>query len=396
MAVETDVSELRKRQKEKNKRNFMIRFFVVLTVAVLVMIAVLTKNSWYPYLDGILTKIPSRTSMSDSENAELAEGQFPITVTGGSDFQTAAMDNFIAIIDDSHFMVYDVNGKQITEKQHTYSNPILTVSDKKALIYDLGGNNFSLESKYKTIYEKTTDQTILMAELSSSDYAAVVTKSDKFLAQLDIYGPDGNSVFTYKSYDSRIIDVTFTSDGGCIVTTLTASGGQVWSGLIKFSFSSTDMIWETEKIPTLAVSANIDDSGNIVMIGNDRIVFFDGNGLKLSEQEYGDDIVDYAYSGRISAVLLENTALRRYHLMIIDGSDVNNYAEAELPEAAEHILVSDKMIYVLTGSGIYTYNNLGQEISGTRLTDSYADFCRLGNYMFLIGYDEINRIDFSG
>ena len=118
--------------------------------------------------------------------------------------------------------------------------------------------------------------------------------------------------------------------------------------------------------------------------------------LKLSEQEYGDDIVDYAYSGRISAVLLENTALRRYHLMIIDGSDVNNYAEAELPEAAEHILVSDKMIYVLTGSGIYTYNNLGQEISGTRLTDSYADFCRLGNYMFLMGYDEINRIDFSG
>ena len=124
MAVETDVSELRKRQKEKSKRNFMIRFFVVLTVAVLVMIAVLTKNSWYPYLDGILTKIPSRTSMSDSENAELAEGQFPITVTGGSDFQTAAMDNFIAIIDDSHFMVYDVNGKQITES----STPIQILS----------------------------------------------------------------------------------------------------------------------------------------------------------------------------------------------------------------------------------------------------------------------------
>ena len=263
MAIENDVSELRRRQKSKNRRNFLIKFFAVLTVAVLVVIAVLTKDSWYPYLDGILTKVPAASDNTD--NAELAEGKFPIAVSGGSDYQLKAMDNYFAFLDDSKFFVYTADGEPVIEKQHTYANPILTVSNKKALIYDLGGNGFSLESKYKTIYEKTCDQTILMAELSSSDLAAVVTKSDKYLAQLDIYDSDGKNIFTYKSYDSRITDVTFLNDNsGCIITTLGASGGKVQSGLIRFSFNSTEMIWQSEKVDCLAVCTPIDANGDII------------------------------------------------------------------------------------------------------------------------------------
>ncbi|MGN0695140.1 MAG: DUF5711 family protein [Oscillospiraceae bacterium] len=394
MAIENDVSELRRRQKSKNRRNFLIKFFAVLTVAVLVVIAVLTKDSWYPYLDGILTKVPT---VSDStENAELAEGRFPIAVSGGSDYQLKAMDNYFAFLDDSKFYVYTADGEPVIEKQHTYANPILTVSNKKALIYDLGGNGFSLESKYKTIYEKNCDQTILMAELSSNDLAAVVTKSDKYLAQLDIYDSDGKNIFTYKSYDSRIIDVTFLNDNsGCIITTLGASGGKVQSGLIRFSFNSTEMIWQSEKVDCLAVCTSIDENGNVTIIGDTRCVFFDSSGNKLLENEYEDEITDYSCSSKVSAVLMENSLLRKYSLMITDCSDLENPHTVELSEEAKHIFAYNSMVYVFTGSGIYTYNDLGQEISSAKLSDSYENFCKIGNYFFLMGYDEINRISFD-
>lgn len=396
MAIETDVSELRDRQKKKSKRNFLIRFFAVLIVCAIIVVAVFTKDKWYPYLDGILNKAPSGTALDSSGNAELSEGLFPISIESGSDYQMKAMGNYFAVLDDSRFFVYTTDGESIFTKQHSFANPILTVSDKKALIYDLGGNNLSLESKYKTIYEKTFDNTILKASLSSNDMAAVVTKSDKFLAELNIFDSTGKNIFTYKSYDSRITDVNFLPDNsGCVVTTLGASGGEVISGLIKFNFTSTEMVWKSDSTETLAVNTNIDNSGNIVIIGDSEYVYYSSDGTKLYEQSYNDDIVDYCYSDNLSAVLLENTMLRKYSLVITNSSNPENSYTIELPEETSKLFADGDFIYILTNSGIYTYNSMGQQISETKLTDSYDNFCKIGGYFFLLGYDEINRISFG-
>ncbi|MBQ4310964.1 MAG: hypothetical protein II773_05185 [Oscillospiraceae bacterium] len=396
MAVETDVSELRERQKKKARRSLLIKFFAVLIVALLVLIAVFSKDMWYPYLDGILTKIPDAVKKEDDGSAALAQGKFPIAIEGGSDYQIKPMDDSFALIDDSHFRVYGTDGTMILEKQHAFSNPILTTSGKKALIYDLGGNSFSLESKHKTLYEKTTSQPILMADISS-DVAAVVTKSDKYLAQLDVYSSEGNNIFTYKSYDSRIVDVTFNSDSsGCVITTLSASGGIVRSGLICLDFSITDMKWRSQEVDTLAVATQFDDEGNIVIIGDDRCVYFDPVGNIIEEHEYNDELVDYSASKKLTAVLLKSNALRKYSLLLVNSTRCTEAVNVDLPESASHIFVNGDMVYIMTGKGICTYNNYGQEIDNEKLSDAYEDFCKIGGYVFLLGYDEINRINFSG
>lgn len=397
MAIETDVSELRARQKAKAKRNFLIKLFVVIITAVIAVAAVLTKNIWYPYLDGILKKVPGSATVGTGGNAVLAEGEFPLAINNGSDYQMKAMDDYLALIDDSHFFVYDTDGTEVKKKQHSYSNPILTVSDKKALIYDLGGKGFSLESKYKTIYSNSSDNTILLAELSSNDSVAVVTKSDKYLSLLDVFNAEGTKIFTYKSYDGRIIDVTFLSDNsGCIVTILSASEGMIKSELLKLKFNSLSAEWRSDSTSALAVDASIDENNSIVLFGDTKCAYVNDGGIILAEHEYGDELLDYASSPKLAAVLLENSALRKYTLMLVSSNNCTEAVYAELPEPARHIAVRGSMVYVLTESGIYTYNNLGLEVSGVNLTDSYDNFCPLNGYMFLLGYDEINRIDFSG
>ncbi|MBQ8567651.1 MAG: hypothetical protein IJ446_00345 [Oscillospiraceae bacterium] len=397
MAIETDVSELRARQKAKAKRNFLIKLFIVIIVAVIAVVAVFTKNLWYPYLDGILKKVPSTANVGIGGNAVLAEGEFPLSINNGSDYQMKAMDDYLAIIDDSHFFVYDTDGSEVKKVQHSYSNPILTVSDKKALIYDLGGNGFSLESKYKSLYSLSCENTILLAELSTNDCVAVVTKSDKYLSLLDVYNAKGAKIFTYKSYDGRIIDVTFLSDNsGVILTILSASDGMIKSELLKLKFDSLSAEWRSDSTSALAVDASIDENNSIVLFGDTKCSYVNDSGIILAEHEYGDDLLDYASSSELAAVLLENSALRKYTLMLVSSNNCTEAVYAELPEAARHIAVKDKMVYVLTGSGIYTYNNMGLEVSGVNLTDSYDNFCPINGYMFLLGYDEINRIDFSG
>ncbi len=392
MAV-TDISELRKKRKAKQTKNLIIKIFAVLLICGAVLVAVFTKDIWYPYLNGVLTSIPE-TVQPESSNAELAEGKFPIKVEGGLGYQLMSMDNSLAILDDSKFHVYSSDGRIMSEKQHSYANPVLCVSGGKALIYDEGGRDFSLESKYKTIYEKTADDVIYIAKLSSADYAAVVTKSDKFLAMLKVYNPSGEPIFTYYSYDSRIINVTFTDNSaGCIITAITAEGGQLLSKMIRFDFTDTDPKWVSDSVPALALDVRFTSDGGIVMIGDTMCAGFDLNGKLISSYVYDYAIEDYDSRDEITAVLTRNSDLRRTVLIMISGSDCSLPVTTIVDDNAEKVYADGNEAYILSGDVIEIYTAQGIDSGKITLEDHYDDLCRNGKYIYLMGYDSINRID---
>lgn len=391
MAV-TDISELRKKRQAKKTRNTIIRVLIVLLICGAVVVAAMTKDIWYPGLRGILTAVPEQVT---SGNVEPAEGRFPIEAEGGTGYQLKSMDNALAFLDDSRFRVYSTDGKAIYEKQHTFANPILCASAGKALIYDEGGRDFSLESKYKTVYSKTADDIIYLAEISKSDYAAVVTKSDKFLAMLRIYDNNGNVVFTYYSYDSRIIDVTFNDNStGCIVTVLTAQGGQLMSGMIRFDFTDTEPKWLSRSVPTLALDVRFTSDGDIIMIGDTMAAGFSSDGTLISQYVYDDKICDYDISGDIAVVLTENKDVRENKLITIKGADCNAALIKDIKYGAEHVFISSAQAYIISGNTIEVYSPDGNLTGSASLEDDYVNFCICGRYIFLMGYDSINRIEF--
>lgn len=392
MAV-TDISELRKKRQAKQTRNMIIRIFIIILICGAALVAVFTKDMWYPYLNGILTAIPDSTR-SDGIAAELAEGRFPLKVEGGVGYQLMIMDGTLALLDDSQFHVYSNDGKVMNERHHTFANPILCVSGNKALIYDEGGREFSLESKYKTIYDKTADDVIYLAKLSRSDYAAVVTKSDKFLAMLKVYDPNGDTVFTYYSYDSRIINVTFNNNSsGCVVTVLTAEGGQLWSKMIRFDFNDTEPEWTSGSIPTLAIDVEFTSDDGIIMIGDTMAAGFSQDGAEMSRYVYDNKIYDYDSTGDITAIITTNSDIRQTEMILLRGSDCNSPVLTQLDDAKKVFTEGDQA-YILYGGGIDVYSDTGRKNGMITLEDDYDDLCRSGKYIYLLGYDSINRIDY--
>ena len=390
----TDISELRKKRQAKQTKNMLIKVFVILLLCGAVLVAAFTKDMWMPYLKGIMTSIPE--NISSDGTADLSEGQFPLKVEGGLGFQLMDMDGSLALLDESRFHVYSVDGKVMNERQHTYANPILCVSGSKALIYDEGAREFSLESKYKNIYSKTADDVIYIAELSKSDYAAIVTKSDKYLAMLKIYDPNGNPIFTYFSYDSRIIDVTFNENSsGCVITVLTAEGGQLISKMKRFDFNDTEPMWESDSVPTLALDVKFTDDG-IIMIGDTMTAGFTRDGVLTSRYVYSDPITDYDTSGEVSAVITENTDLRRTKLITFRGADCASPIVTVLDEEAKKVYSGISEVCILNNTGIEIYSPDGVLTGEILLEDDYDDFCKCGKYIFLLGYDSVNRISYSG
>lgn len=395
MAV-TDVSDLKKKRQHKKFLRFLKKFAVILLIAAAAAAIILTKDLWYPKLDGILNKIPAAENTS-----ELAGGKFPIAIDGGADYQLETMDNAVAVLDDSHFFVYDSDGKELYMSQHTLANPVLTVSSKKALIYDLGGTSFSLMSKYKTVYSKSTDSAILIARLSSNDCTAVVTKNDKFLSMLMIYDSSGKNIFNYGSVE-RIIDVTFNSDNsGCYITTVGSKDGVIVSKILYYRFDRIDYdalgnpvpVWETEELETLAVSVRLFGSEHIIMFGDSMCAYYDINGNFTNAYKYDYNLSGYDSEGNLAALIFSNAERRSTDIVSINGETGEIY-EKILDYSAENVQISDGMVFVHERNGIYAYTPAGELYSSVSLDSDYDSFRRIGNYIFLMGYDEINRIDF--
>lgn len=394
MAV-TDVSELKKRRQKKKLNRFLKKLLIILSLVCIVAAIVFTKNLWYPKLDGILTKIPSSNG-----SAETAGGNFPISIEGGAAYQLETIDNGVAVLDDSHYFVYDTNGRELFMQQHTLANPIMTVSPKKALIYDLGGNSFRLMSKYKCIYELETDYPILLAKLSSNDRAAIVTKNDKFLCVMRIYDNTGKNIFTYGSVE-RIIDVTFNDENnGCYITTLGSKDGVLVSKILYYKFDKINYdeqdnpvpVWQTDYIETLAFSVKLFGNDKFILFGNSMTAVYDTEGNSLLSYRYTQNLSGLDSNDKVAALVFNNSELRSSEVILIDSETVTD-TSFKTDNIINSIHVYDSDVYIYNNREIVSYNILGEDNSKIELSEDYNDFRKLGNNVFLLGYDTIDRIN---
>ena len=397
MAV-TDVSNLKQQRKQKKIFRFLKKLMIFIIAAALVVAVILTKDIWYPRLNGILNKIPSNDNSS-----ELAGGYFPLSIEGGASYQLEKSDNAFVLLDDAHFVTYNLDGKVLFTKQHTFAKPILTVSGQKSLIYDLGGTSFSLLGKYKEVYSKSTDYAILLARLSGSDYAAVVTKSDKFMSMLMIYDGNGQNIFNYGSVE-RIIDVTFNSDStGCYITTIGSEDGVIVSKIMYYRFDGIDRdeagnpvpVWQTNGLETLAISVRLFGSDKILVFGDNLCAYYDNAGNLLNTYNYENELCGYDSDENNAVLLFRNTELRTASFVSIDGLN-GTVTETALDKSAENIQLSDGAVLIHGENSINEYTPLGEELTSVKLESDYDNFRKIGSYIFLMGYDKINRIDFNG
>ena len=161
----------------------MQKLFLFLMLLLLAGIIYARRDVWYPKLEGIGT----RYQTIRQNDGTLAEGNFPLTVSGGIDYETADMNGSLVILSDANFYIYGLDGNLRESRQHAYANAMMEVAGKKALIYESSGNQFRVESKSKTLYTKELDEQIVFARLSSNGNVAVVTTSQLCACTIRVY-----------------------------------------------------------------------------------------------------------------------------------------------------------------------------------------------------------------
>lgn len=393
MVQEYDLKGLKKERRKKRFRRFIKKIIIFTILIILTGIVYCTRDSWLPVLDNIAMQYLNSSSGSDKESNE----DFPLQLSESSEYMIESVDSCLAVVDDSHASIYSQNGMEIFKFQHNYSNPVMKVNSKKVLLYDSGGKQYALLSKYKTQYQKTLSSSIIFARISSNDCVVVVTGSEEYLCEMNVYDKNGKVIYTWKCSAGRIIDVAFTPmNEGCIVTTVDTKGGQMVCNIYKFRFSNKDYEWCSSVYDTIVVNTHIFNDGTIVALGDNKCAYYSKDGKAIGEYNYPNELKNYSYGDETLSLLLKSDEKREIYLYII--TDINKDPQRILLEDGGYGIVADKNgnTYVLTEKGITEYSPQGNEIACVVLNNKYMNFCKMGNYVYLLGEKEIDRIKFMG
>lgn len=386
-AKDVDIVLLRRRRKMRRR---LVKLTAFLFLVFVIFGLYVKRDVWFPKLEGI----GNRYQSVKSSNGELAEGNFPLSISGGIDYQTSNLDGSLAILSDAYFYIYNLDGSLREERQHAYANAMFQTSGKKSIVYESGGNNFRVESKSKTVYTKKLEQNIIFARISSKGYAAVVTNSDTYVCRLTVYDDSGDEIYGRDCVE-RVTNITFNDDStGCLISTSKAQNGAILSNIISVAFDSKKDKWTSDDFSAMELRTYYTSDGFFVL-GDTKCAYYSSKGEFISEYIYPSSLVDFDFKGGKAAMLFSNEAKRFSYVTTLSGSDSDPKEREFADRNAKCIRIIGDHICLLTNDGLYQYNMSGEDEQKISSEGSYERFIFIDKYIFLLGYDRIDRIDYK-
>ncbi len=169
-----------------------------------------------------------------------SEEKFPLDIKGervnAGNFDCIGQD--ICYASDTKTKLLNNYGRSLFSEQHAFINPVLTVSDKGALVYNLGGTGYQMINREGEVFSFESKDNLLTADYADNGIYALVTQSSGYLSKLYVYNEKDEQIFAYSFADYYVTSVSLNSGGTkAVVAGLSALNGSEISALYVLDFT---------------------------------------------------------------------------------------------------------------------------------------------------------------
>ncbi len=330
-----------------------------------------------------------------------SEEKFPLDIKGESissgNFQRIGQD--ICYSSETKTKLLNNYGKTIFSVQHAFIDPVLTVCNKGALVYNLGGTGYQLISKEGEVFSAEMKDDILVADCSDSGVYAIVTESGGYLSKLYVYNEDNEQIFAYSFADYYVTSVSLNSSGSrAVVAGVSALNGINIASLYVLDFTKDTPLYFSE------LENNIIYKTSYV---NDKYACAIGRSSSYSFNTNNGDLVAYDYAGRTLTAYDVNKDTGTYTLSLSNSGDGRNCDIVSFNSGGKEeksFTVDDKIIDISTYKGrvalmsnekVMLYAKDGNRISEKALaSDPHSVVLYTGSdgYILCTGYMDAETI----
>lgn len=375
MEERNDINKFRKKRAREKLR---LKLALALLIALVVLLVALNWGSIIaPLKDAAL---------------DVGEGGFPVELPGSVNYTLDGLGENFYLLTDTYIYTYNSEGARITEEQHGFQSPVSLSNNRRVLVYDKNGKEFSLFSRTGKIYTGSVEDSIVFASIGNEERSAVITTSTRYSNYLYVFNGEGKQIFRWASPDYKIMQAEFSADDKSIfVAALGAQQGNLQLYLIRFDLDNAEShIWQTYIGNDISYSLEQIDG---------RLYMVTGGGSYLVDCESGELVCECAFSRSITDIPRADTYSVIFKDTASSGDILTVYNQSL--EAYETLYInsltcvreSGGRFYVLGGQQINSYDSELQLLKTYELDDVYSDMIIMNGYAYLLGYNVVSRIE---
>ena len=299
-------------------------------------------------------------------------------------------------LDGEDVAIYSAYGTQVRTLQPGYTRPALAVGNTRFVLYDRSGTSLQVESRTRTLYTKTFTNAIMLCAMSQNGSLGVVTESDRYAAELQVFSPTMRSTYSWKMTQGQgtPLAMSFASDNRRFaVGTVAARNGQM---------ACTVFMMDTAKSET--GPAYTADEGSLLLqlhwLSSDRVLaVFDTYAAVLSASD-GTETARYDFGGvslqgasvnrRTTALLLSTHSGNE--LLVLNG-DLQVVGQGDAGQA-EGVACADTAVYLWGVNSVSCHELDGSE-RWTRELDSRPQAILVANQPLLFTAGRVEVLNAS-
>ena len=286
---------------------------------------------------------------------------FPLSISSavGKNISTVGTD--IAVLCQSTLMLYKSNGKQIYNRPHGFSNPAVSTSNYRTLVYDRGGKGYKIEKRGGTLIDSTAQNDIITAAICDNGAFALATRSSDYVCDVTAFDKRGNQKMQWHSSDRQVVCLAVSDDGSFLgVGTLESKNGKAVSAILLFRTGDGTLICDNSYENHTVVS--LDFKGDcLVGIFDGMLCSVNTKGVKNDYDLQSAKVSCFAQSSSAAAVTVEKYNDSANNQLMLFDKNLNLLYTTDIGAEAVSLSLSGNKAVVLSGEKVISFDSRGQQ-----------------------------------
>lgn len=266
-------------------------------------------------------------------------------------------------LDKEDVAVYSAYGTQVRTLQPGYARPALAVGNTRFVLYDRAGTSLQVESRTRTLYTKTFTNAIMLCAMSPNGTVGVVTESDRYAAELQVFSPTMRSVYSWKMTQDQGIPLAlgFASDNHRFaVGTVAARSGQLACSiyLMDTARSETGPVYTADEGSLLLQLHWLSADRLLAVFDTYAVVLDAATGQQAARYDYGGANLQGASVDRRTTALLLSTHSGTE--LIVLNADMQVVGQGDAGQA-EGVTCTDTAVYLWGADTVACHELNGSE-----------------------------------
>ena len=371
------------KNKKINAKKIILSIVIsILVVAIIVMIALyITNNEFRNWIDVEIFR--KEISQDGVTTIELDEGESS---------NIYAFNKYIGILSKNKLYFYGSNGEEVTNLEVQITNPLFDSANRFLAIGESNGQKVYVIEDKEVAWEGEVEGNISKVYVNKNGYVAVIMTGMSYKSGVQVFDPEGNSLFISFLSSTIAVDVAISNDNKYLaIAEVDTSGTIIQSNIRMISVekartdpsNSVENNYKSEQ-NKLIVNIAYQDKDRIVCMYTDTIniiengqesIIFDNKDKRITAQSI--DLNNYfaTIQEESSGIFSANSVI---NIINVESKNIQNYT---VETSVKEIYTKGDIIALNLGTEVEFINTGGwlvkryiadQEVSNVTVTDSIA------------------------